>query len=116
MHMAPGTPPGLLVLPEAVTITEVLCDLEWRRHIAMAHSNVDLLQFYELIARRLGQSREFGRRLAWSYHVDPIKGWVIDQRKRHRPTRHEYWRRVHSHRPYNPHYQTAILPAIHHFK
>ncbi|MGO4613759.1 hypothetical protein AB4305_05515 [Nocardia sp. 2YAB30] len=49
-------------------------------------------------------------------NVDPIKGWVIDQRKRHQPTRHDYWRRVRSHRPYNPNYQTAILPTIRHFK
>ncbi len=103
------------MLPEAVTIATTLCDLEWRRYIAMAETDLNLHQFYQLIARRLGQPPEFARRITWSHHDDPLKQWVTAQRKRHQPTRHEYWRRVRSY-PYSADLQTALLPTIRHFK
>ncbi len=36
---------SLLVTPEAVVLAEILCDLRWRRHLAMAHDFV-LVSFY----------------------------------------------------------------------
>ncbi len=113
---APNPPVGLVVFPEAVTIAEVICDLDWRRHIAMAEHNVWLLQFYLLIARRLGQPSLFGSSLALSRYVDPLKSWVINIRKRWQAARHEHHRRVRNHYPFNPNYEDTIMPAIRHFK
>ena len=59
-------------MPEAVALAEILCDLEWRRHVAMAN-DYDLMQFYRLVARRLGQPTKFSDRLAYSYRIDPLK-------------------------------------------
>lgn len=113
---SPGSATSLLVMPEAVALAEILCDLEWRRHVAMANDH-DLIQFYRLVAQRLGQSTKFSDRLAYSYWIDPLKSWVIEYRKQFRTIRDEHWRRVRTHHPYNnPRFPDAILPTIRHFK
>jgi hypothetical protein len=112
---SPGSATSLLVMPEAVALTEILCDLEWRRHVAMAN-DYDLIQFYRLVAQRLGQSTKFSDRLAYSYRIDPLKSWVIEYRKQFRTIRDQHWRRVRTHHPYSPLFPDAILPTIRHFK
>ncbi|GCE43932.1 hypothetical protein Rhow_008230 [Rhodococcus wratislaviensis] len=107
---------SLLVLPEAVALTEILCDLEWRRRVAMADYDHEVAPFYRHVGRRLGQPERFGDRLAYSNRIDPLKSWVIEHRKRFRAVREEHWHRVHTHRPYNPHFSNAIIPTIRHFK
>lgn len=102
---------SLLVLPEAVVLAEILCDLRWRRHLAMAH-DFDLVSFYRLVARRLGQSRKFAEQLAYSYQDDPLKEWVARHRNIFRSDRNQHWKRVDSHYPYNPRFANAILPAL----
>lgn len=109
-----GSTTSLLVMPEAVALAEIVCDLEWRRHVAMAN-DYDL-QFYRLVARRLGQPTKLGDRLAYSYRNDPLKRWVIEYRKQFRTIRDQYWRRVRSHNSYDPRFPDAILPTIRHFK
>jgi hypothetical protein len=104
----------LLVMPEAVALAEILCDLEWRRHVAMA-TDYDLVQFYRLVARRLGQPPTVGDRLAYSYRTDPLKRWVIEYRKQFRTIRDQYWSRSRTH-PYDPLLPDAIVPTIRHFK
>jgi hypothetical protein len=102
-------------MPEAVALAEILCDLDWRRHVAMAN-DYDLMQFYRLVARRLGQPTKFSDRLAYSYRIDPLKSWVIEYRKQFRTIRDQHWRRVRTHHPSNPRFPYAILPTIRHFK
>jgi hypothetical protein len=78
-------------------------------------NDYDLVQFYRLVARRLGRPAKIGDRLAYSYRIDPLKRWVIEYRKQFRTIRDQYWRRVRTH-PYNPLLSDAILPTIRHFK
>lgn len=112
---SPGSATSLLVMPEAVALAEILCDLEWRRHVAMAN-DYDLIQFYRLVARCLGQPTKFSDRLAYSHRIDPLNRWVIKYRKQFRTIRNQHWRRVHTHHPYKPRFPAATLPTIHHFK
>lgn len=105
----------LLVMPEAVALADILCDLRWRRHLAMAHG-FDLVSFYRLVARRLGQSRKFGDQLAYSYQGDPLREWVMRHRNLFRDIRDQHWKRVDSHYPYNPRFANAILPELHRFR
>lgn len=111
----PGSTTSLLVMPEAVALAEILCDRQWRRHVAMANG-YDLVQFYRLVARRLGQPTKLGDRLAYSHRIDPLKRWIIEYRKQFRTLCDQYWRRVRSHNPYDPRFPEAILPTIRHFK
>lgn len=107
---------SLLVLPEAVTLAEILCDLEWRRHVAMADYDHDVAPFYRHVGRRLGQPERFGDRLPYSNRNDPLESWVIEHRKRFRAVREEHWKRDRTHRSYNRHYSNATIPTIRHFK
>lgn len=106
---------SLLMMPEAVALAEILCDLRWRRHLAMAH-DFDLVSFYRLVARRLGQPAKFGGQLAYSYQYDPLKEWVVRHRNLFRFERDQHWKRVDSHYPYNPRFANAILPGPYLFK
>ncbi|WP_016880608.1 MULTISPECIES: TniQ family protein [unclassified Rhodococcus (in: high G+C Gram-positive bacteria)] len=106
----------LVVMPEIVTLAEILCDLEWRRHVAMADDDHDVAPFYHHVGRRLGQPERFGDRLSYSTWIEPLKSWVIKHRTLFRTVRAKHWKRVNSHRPYDPHYSNAILPTIRHFK
>lgn len=54
----PHNPTHLLVYPEAVALTEVFCDLEWRRHIAMVRE-FQTANFYQHVAKRLNQLPDF---------------------------------------------------------
>jgi len=110
-----GSATSLLEMPDAVALAEILCDLEWRRHVAMAN-DYDLVQFYRLVARRLGRPAKVGDRLAYSYRIDPLKRWVIEYRKQFRTIRDQYWSRSRTHRLYNPRFPDAILPTIRHFQ
>jgi len=101
---SPGLDTSLLVMPEAVALAEILCDLEWRRHVAIAN-DYDLMQFYRLVARRLGQPTKFSDRLAYSYRIDPLKSWVMEYRKQFRTVRDQHCRRVRTHH-YNPQFPT----------
>jgi hypothetical protein len=76
-------------------------------------NDYDLMQFYRLVARRLGQATKFSDRFAYSYRIDPLKSWVIEYRKQFRTIRD---RRVRTHHPYNPRFPDAILPTIRQFK
>ncbi|QSE84663.1 TniQ family protein [Rhodococcus koreensis] len=116
MQSVSGPETGLLVLPEAVALAEVLCDLEWRRHVAMVDTNTELARFYSRVGRQLGQSPNFGDRIAWTVYIDPLKSWVIQHRRNHQKTRDEFWRRVRTHYPFNPYMNQAIYPSIRHFK
>jgi hypothetical protein len=109
-----GSATPLLVMPEAVTLAEILCDPHWRRHVAIA-DRYDLPLFYQQVARRLGQPTKFSDRLADSYRNDPLKSWVIDHRKQFRTLRDQQWRRV-PHHPYDPRFPEAILPTNRHFQ
>ncbi|MEV6335202.1 hypothetical protein AB0M12_10850 [Nocardia vinacea] len=111
-----GTSPNLLLLPEAVTIATALCDMDWRRHVAMVNTSAELALFYHHIGRILGQPRKFSQTMAWGNYVDPLKKWVIGHRNRHVSRRAEFWHRVRTHRPYNPYMQDAIFPPNRHFK
>jgi hypothetical protein len=57
-------PTALLVFPEAVALTEVLTDLEWRRHVAMVRDERHLDRFYQHVARRLDQPKSYIANLA----------------------------------------------------
>ncbi|MET8873591.1 hypothetical protein [Nocardia sp. NPDC004604] len=94
---------GLLVLPEAVCLAEALCDLDWRRYVAMVELNFDLTQFYDHVAHRLGQPRMFARSIAWNRDGDPLRRWVMAHCGRHKQTRNQYWDRVRRHQ----------LPLVH---
>jgi hypothetical protein len=100
-------------MPEAVALAEILCDLEWRGHVAMAN-DYDLVQFYRLVARRLGRPAKVGDQLAYSYGIDPLKRWVIEYRKQFRTLRDQQ-RRLRTHHD-DPRFPDAILPTIRHFQ
>lgn len=113
-HSASAT--SLLVLPEVVALVEVLCDLDWRRRVAMADHDHAVASFYSQVGRRLGQSERFGYRLACSGWDEPLQCWVIGHRTRFRAVREKYWKRVRTHRPYDAYFDKPLLPAIRHFK
>ncbi len=99
----------LLVMPEAVALAEILCDPQWQRHVALADS-YDLMRFYRQVARRLGQPTTFSDRLAYTLRNDPLKSWVIEQRKQFRTVRDQH-RRLRSQCPYDPRFPYVNLPA-----
>lgn len=111
-----GSASSLLVMPEAVALAEILCDPQWRRHVAIA-DNYDLVQFYRQVARRLGQPSKFSDRLAYSYRIDPLKGWVIEHRKQFRTLRDQHWARSRTHHhPYDPRFAKAVHLTNRHFQ
>jgi hypothetical protein len=101
-----GSATPLPVMPEAVTLAEILCDPQWRRHVAVA-DEYDLLPFYRQVARRLGQPTKFSDRLAYTRPNDPLKSWVIEHRKQFRTLRHQQGRLRTGH-PYDPRFPDAI--------
>ncbi len=82
----------------------------------MADDDHDVAPFYHHVGRRLGQPERFGDRLSYSTWIEPLKSWVIEHRKLFQTFREKHWKRVHTHRPYDPYYSNAILPTIRHFK
>lgn len=99
---------SVIVFPEAVTIAEALCDLDWRCHIAMSPSQP--IEFYCDLARLLGQPKIFGWRLAYERAAYPLHGWVQQHRRRFRPERDAWNRKDRSG------YLSTQLPSIRHFK
>jgi len=109
---SPHQPSPPLVFPEAVAITEILCDLHWRRHVAMVEHHWQLNSFYRRIGQRLTQPDPWT--FASAIHItnhDPLRAWVAQHRQQHAPTRTELWQR---------HYRRYTLatpfPEIRHFK
>jgi hypothetical protein len=76
----------VLAFPEAVTLTEILTDLNWRRHVAMVLDH-DLDRFYQHVARNLGESAY--PRFPASH--DPLTGWAARHRDRFAATRKNLW-------------------------
>ncbi|GAA2714930.1 TniQ family protein [Micromonospora olivasterospora] len=99
----PFNPSPLLVFPETIALTEILCDLEWRRHVAMVNSDIDMTNFYRHITHRLGQPRTFADqlsrpRLVLDRHrlrsvTNPLQQWIIQHRHKHLQTRTKFWDR-----------------------
>jgi hypothetical protein len=106
----PHEPSPLLVFPEAVALTEILCDLHWRRHVAMVN-DWQLVSFYRRIGLRLDQPNAFASTI-YLRTYDPLRAWVDIHRHRHTYTRTEFWQR-HRHRSWAA--QTPF-PTIRHFK
>jgi hypothetical protein len=95
--------PSVITFPEAVALTEILTDLNWRRHVAMVRPH-DLDRFYQRVARHLGEP---------SYpdppaRRDPLQAWVGQHRDRFAATRQETWAKALS--------GTQPFPEIRHFK
>jgi hypothetical protein len=104
------TPSDLLVFPEAVALAEILTDLRWRRHVAMAQHSVDLKPFYHRVAARLGQPPIFAAIARCGGGWDPLRHWVETFRHQHKPTRTKYWQRQRNGLP------DQSFPEIRHFK
>jgi hypothetical protein len=95
--------PPVVTFPEAVTLAEILTDLNWRRHVAMA-GDWQIDRFYQRVARRL---EEPACRDLWGH--DPIKEWADGHRRKFAATREKLWAaHWHSHQ--------APFPEIRHFK
>lgn len=103
-------PSDLLVFPEAVALTEILTDLRWRRHVAMAQHDTDLKPFYRRVAERLNQPPRFAATTHYLLRRDPLRRWIDGLRQHHEPTRTEYWQRQRTGQ------RTQPLPEIRHFK
>ncbi|HEY4004181.1 MAG TPA: hypothetical protein VGM60_03195 [Pseudonocardia sp.] len=103
------TPNDLLVFPEAIALAEVICDLEWRRHVAMAQHDIDLKPFYHRVAARLGQPPQFAA-LARCSGTDPLRTWVQRHRATHEQIRAKHWDTAWRNR------HTPPLPEIRNFK
>ena len=106
-----AVPSDLLVFPEAVALAEIITDLHWRRHIAMARHDTDLKPFFHRVAARLGQPRMFAIITRCSHSRDPLRHWVNGIRRHHELTRTEFWQRV---PPFGP--SDEPFPEIRHFK
>ena len=106
-----AVPSDLLVFPEAVALAEIITDLHWRRHIAMARHDTDLKPFFHRVAARLGQPRMFAITTRCSHSRDPLRHWVNGIRRHHELTRTEFWQRV---PPFGP--SDEPFPEIRHFK
>jgi hypothetical protein len=98
-------PTPLLVFPEAVALTEVLTDLDSRRHVAVVRGERHLDRFYQHVARRLGQptsciaglaitdhrpERPYRRRLDYLTR-DPLVNWTRTLRAQHEKLRTDLW-------------------------
>jgi TniQ len=106
----PRQPSPLLVFPEAVALAEILCDLHWRRHVAMAKHDIDLKPFYHRVAARLDQPPLFAALTQYS-NSDALRGWVQLHRHHHQAVRTQHWAEALRHHPHQP-----PLPEIRHFK
>jgi len=93
---AAGHPPEIVTYPEAVMLTAILADLNWRRHVAMSW---DTGQFYQHVAERLGEKSYPGYYLL---RPDPLRAWAENHRARFAGIRHRTW--------------GPSLPEIRHFK
>ena len=115
----PFTPSPLLVFPEAVALAEILCDLEWRRHVAMVEE-IDMTNFYRHIAQRLDEPRAFADWLprprtvlgrgGFRSTVNALQQWIAQHRHKHLQIRTEFWQR------HRASYTRTPFPEIRHFK
>ena len=95
--------PAVVTFPEAVTLAEILTDLNWRRHVAMV-SPLDLGIFYQHVAGRLGEKSY----PAWP-RQDPLRVWADQHRSKFADVRDRAWAQVTLLRP-------QPFPEIRHFK
>jgi len=94
--------PAVVTFPEAVTLAEILTDLNWRRHVAMV-SPLDLDIFYKHVARRMGEKSC----PSWPRN-DPLRGWADWHRGKFAGIRDKTWAKA-ALRP-------QPFPEIRHFK
>ncbi|MGH3288985.1 MAG: hypothetical protein ACRDPD_30635 [Streptosporangiaceae bacterium] len=77
-------PPRVVTFPEAVTLTAILTDLDWRRGVAL---DWDDRPFYQRIAESIGE-RSYPR---WFLANDPVRYWIRYHRARFEHLRHCSW-------------------------
>jgi hypothetical protein len=78
-------PPRVVTFPEAVTLTAILTDLNWRRYVALEW---DDRPFYQHIAESIGE-RSYPR---FFLRNDPISRWIHGHRARFADIRCRAWR------------------------
>jgi hypothetical protein len=83
-HEHPGAHPAV-TFPEAVALTEILTDLNWRRHVALVPDYL-LDRFHNRVAQRLNQKPA---RFRWN--PDPLKTWVHDHRYKYSAMRQQLY-------------------------
>jgi len=88
-------PPRVVTFPEAVTLTAILTDLNWRRYVALEW---DTRPFYQHVADSIGE-QSYPR---FFLRNDPILRWIEGHRARFRDIRLRSW--------------APPLPEIRHFK
>jgi len=69
-------PPRVVTFPEAVTLTAILTDLDWRRDVALEW--IDDSPFYQRIAESIGET-SYPR---WFLANDPVRYWIRYHRAR----------------------------------
>ncbi len=87
------TPSNPLVFPEAVALAEIITDLHWRRHVAMAEDDTDLRTFFHRVAARLDQPRMFTINTHLAAARDPLRQWVNGIRRQFEAIRTDHWQR-----------------------
>jgi hypothetical protein len=114
----PASLSRLLVYPEAVALTEVFCDLEWRRHVAMVREP-QMTNFFRHVTKRLNQppdfadwlerpwTRQLHRRYDWI--SNPLQQWIYQLRRTHQQIRTDFYAQ-HNGLTHTP------FPEIRHFK
>lgn len=105
---APRLIPALVTFPEAVALAELLTDLNWRRHVALADPS-QLDWFRRRVAARLNCAPP---QAAFSSQPQ-IETWIATLRYRHRAVREELIRKT-RHLPFGA--PPVPLPEIRHFK
>ncbi|MGI8313435.1 TniQ family protein [Saccharopolyspora hattusasensis] len=108
-----AVPSDPLVFPEAVALAEIITDLHWHRHVAMARYDTDLRPFFHRVAAKLGQPRMFAITTRCSGSRDPLRWWVNSVRHRFEAVRTEHWRRAWAPGPGR---LDDPFPEIRHFK
>jgi hypothetical protein len=88
-------PPPVVTFPEAVMLTAILTDLNWRRYVALEW---DIRPFYQHVADSIGE-QSYPR---FFLRNDPIGRWIEGHRARFRDIRLRSW--------------APPLPEIRHFK
>jgi hypothetical protein len=78
-------PPRVVTFPEAVTLTAILTDLNWRRYVALEWNDKP---FYQHVAESIGE-QSYPR---FFLRNDPIRRWIDGHRARFADTRLRAWR------------------------
>lgn len=83
--------PAVVSFPEAVTLAEILTDLNWRRHVAMVMAS-DLGTFYNHVARSVGEQS-----CPSLPGDDPLRGWADGHRAKFAGIRDHTWAKAARH-------------------